>query len=255
MVASKRPVSLPDKILILILIDLSWVIIGSIFRSATLGGSIFSKLSLSPFILLLLPFIYLYVKKSISEQPALYKNELKHFIIPLIFVLAGIVYEPLYILENEMHNNPKFNLVMVLNPILSVIYAAYYLSLTYKLIQIHQKRIPDHFSYTSSKITLNWVKIVMILFIINWVLTGVILTLNIYVEKQVVNAGMVFFINVAIFSFAISYFGFLQPAIFQSRKLLEETIELVEDNKQAENTSKQKYQKSTLSKEMGKSVV
>jgi hypothetical protein len=142
MVASKRPVSLPDKILILILIDLSWVIIGSIFRAATLGGSIFSKLSLSPFILLLLPFIYLYVKKSISEQPVLYKKELLHFVLPLIFVLAGIVYEPLYLLEDEMHNNPKFNLVMVLNPILSVMYAAYYLSLTYRLIQIHQKRIP-----------------------------------------------------------------------------------------------------------------
>jgi AraC-like DNA-binding protein len=251
LVASKRPISLPDKILILILFDLSWIIVGSIFRAATLGGSIFSKLSLSPFILLLLPFIYLYVKKSIAEQPSVNRNEIKHFIIPLLLVLAGIYYNPLYRLENEMHNNPRLEVGIIVYLLVSVLYVVYYMYIIYQQIRLHQKSIPDHFSYVSSKITLNWVKIVLILFIVNWLMTGIVISLNIYQEQQVINAGMVFFINIALFSFAISYFGFLQPTIFQSIKQPEAAGQ-AKVVKPDDRASKQKYQKSTLSEEQAK---
>lgn len=251
LVASKRPVYLPDKILIFILVDLAFVIVGSIFRAATFGGSIFSKLSLSPFILLLLPFIYLYVKESISEQPLINRNELKHFIIPLLLILAGILFKPLYTIENEMHNRPKLDLATVINLFFSVIYGVFYMFIIYQLIRRHQKAIPDHFSYVSSKITLNWVKFVLVLFMINWSMAGIVMSLNIYKEFQVVNSGMVFFINIAVFSFAISYFGFLQPTIFLSINKMEEKEQDTEV-KPDEIVAKQKYQKSTLSEQQAK---
>lgn len=249
--ASKRPVTLPDKILILILVDLSWVIVGSIFRSATLGGSIFSKLSLSPFILVLLPFIYLYVKKSVTEQPFLSKNEFKHFLIPLLFIVAGFLYGPLITLEIETHNNPRFTAAMIIYPLISVFYIVYYMYLIYQQINRHQKGIPDHFSYVSSKITLNWIKIVLILFAINWLISGTVMSLNIFQERQLINPGMVFFINIAVFSFAISYFGFLQPTIFQSIKQPVVETQTTQVNPE-DSVIKQKYQKSTLSEDQAK---
>ncbi len=148
-----------------------------------------------------------------------------------------------------MHNNPKLDMVMIINPIFGVFYATYYVYLIYQLIKGHQKRIPDHFSYVSSKITLNWVNIVLILFAINWLMTGFILTLNILLERQVINAGMVFFINIALFSFAISYFGFLQPTIFQSANdsSIKDSVDDEEKTKSA--SQKSKYKKSTLEKD------
>ena len=71
LLASKKPFRLADKILIAILADIAFIIVGSIFRnvaSGSLFNYIFTHISLGPFAILLLPLIYIYVKTSIVES-------------------------------------------------------------------------------------------------------------------------------------------------------------------------------------------
>jgi AraC-like DNA-binding protein len=67
------------------------------------------------------------------------------------------------------------------------------------------------------------------------------------IESQLIDPGIVFFINLGIFSFAISYFGFFQPSIFFSAR----GSELVPEVRQAPviEQDKTKYKKSSLTEE------
>ncbi len=242
LLASKRPFRLADKILIVIMADMVFIIVGSIFRNV-ISGSIFEHISLGPFSILIYPLIYIYVKSSIVESPSFDRSDLKHLIIPAVLVIAGIVYQPFYLNEVEVHNNPKQDIPTIVNNIFSFSYVIYYMVLIYRQVRAHKKKLPDHFSYSSSKITLNWINLVVYLFTFNGLSTGFVIGMNLYYESQIIDPGVVYFFNLAIFAFFISYFGFHQRSIFQKDNYLGKP-ELT--GKLEKGESKTRYQKSTL---------
>ena len=167
-------------------------------------------------------------------------------IIPAVLIIAGIVYRPFYLNEVEVHTNPKQDIPTILNNILSFSYAVYYVVLIYRQTGAHKKNLLDYFSYSSSKITLNWINLVVFLFTINWLLTGFAIVINIYYESQIIDPGKVYFINLAIFSFAISYFGFHQQSIFQKEMYVEKPKST---GKLEKGESTTRYEKSTLTED------
>jgi AraC-like DNA-binding protein len=214
LLASKRPKWIQDRILIVMLAVIAWIITGSLFRSANVGNGFFTNFNLAPFSIALMPLLYLYVRTSINENPRFRKQDPLHFALPVVFLLVSILVPNMYGVEERMYNAPAVELGSLLTGGMSLAYVAFYIVIIFRKIRKHQKELPNLFSFTSSRITFNWIKIVILLFIFNWVVSGLVMMINISVQAQVINPGIVFFGNLTLFSFAISYFGFFQPSIF-----------------------------------------
>lgn len=247
LLASKRPKWINDKILIGMLVCVAWVIIGSLFRSANKGDLIFKNFNLLPFTISLIPLLYLYVRTSINENPRFRKKDLLHFLIPAIFLLESIIVPGMYEIEAGMYHDPGMNNINLIYAGISFIYIVVYIVFIFRKIRRHQEELPNLFSFTSSRITFNWIKIVTLLFVLNWVITGLSMVINVSIGSQLIDPGLIFFINLALFSFAISYFGFFQPSIFFSPK----GSELVPEARQKPviDQDKAKYKKSSLTED------
>ena len=247
LLASKRPKWVYDRILIAMLIIIAWIIIGSLFRSANKLDLFFKNFNLVPFTISLIPLLYLYVRTSINEKPRFRSRDLIHFIVPVIFLLESIIVPGMYEIEEGMYHTPAINIATIIYSGISLVYISAYIVVIFRKIRLHQEELPNLFSFTSSRITFNWIKIVILLFVFNWVITGLSMAINVSIESQMIDPGLVFFINLGIFSFAISYFGFLQPSIFFAPK----GSELVPEIRQAPvvETDRTKYKKSSLTEE------
>lgn len=247
LLASKRPKWVNDRILIAMLILIAWIIIGSLFRSANKLDFFFKNFNLVPFTISLIPFLYLYVRTSINENPRFRKKDLLHFIFPAAVLIESIVVPGMYEIEEGMYHAPKMDITNIIYGGISLIFITVYIAVIFRKIRRHQEDLPNLFSFTSSRITFNWIKIVILLFVFNWVITGLSMMINVSIESQIIDPGLIFFINLGIFSFAISYFGFFQPSIFFTPK----GSELVPDARQKAGIEqdKGKYKKSSLTEE------
>jgi AraC-like DNA-binding protein len=229
------------------LILIAWIILASLFRSANKFDLLFKNFNLVPFAISLIPLLYLYVRTSINENPRFRRKDLLHFGIPLAFLLESIVVPGMYEIEAGMYHAPTMDTGNMIFVGISLIFISTYIVIIFRKLRRHQKELPNLFSFTSSRITFNWIKIVILLFIFNWLITGLTMMINVSVEGRLIDAGLVFFINLGIFSFAISYFGFFQPSIFFTPK----ASELVPEARQrpAIEQDKGKYKKSNLTEE------
>ena len=247
LLSSKRPKWVYDRILIGMLILIAWIILGSLFRSANKFDLFFKNFNLVPFTISLIPLLYLYVRTSINENPRFRKKDLLHFALPLAFLLESIIVPGMYEIEEGMYHAPTMNAGNMIYSGISLIFISTYIVIIFRKLRRHQKELPNLFSFTSSRITFNWIKIVILLFIFNWLITGLTMMINVSVEGRLIDAGLVFFINLGIFSFAISYFGFFQPSIFFTSK----ASELVPEARQRPSIEKDKgkYKKSNLTEE------
>jgi len=247
LLASKRPKWVYDRILIVMLVVIAWIIIGSLFRSANKLDLLFKNFNLVPFTISLIPLLYLYVRTSINENPRFRRKDLLHFIVPLILLLESIIVPGMYEIEEGIYHAPKINVATIIYNGISLVYISAYIVVIFRKIRLHQEELPNLFSFTSSRITFNWIKIVILLFVFNWVITGLSLAINVSIENQLIDPGLIFFINLALFSFAISYFGFFQPSIFSASK----GSELIQEARQKPNIdqNKTKYKKSSLTEE------
>jgi AraC-like DNA-binding protein len=247
LLTSKRPKGIYDRILITMMIVIAWIILGSLFRSAAIFDFFFKNFGLIPFTISLISLLYLYVRTSINENPRFRKKDLLHFTVPAVLLLGSIILPGSYEIEEGMSHAPKIEIGTFIYSGISLIYIMVYIVIIFRKIRRHQEELPNHFSYTSSHITFNWIKIVILLFIFNWVITGIAMMINVLFQSQLINPGLVFFINFAVFSFAISYFGFFQPSIFlapRSSELIRESSPILEVE-----DDKTKYKKSNLTED------
>jgi len=247
LLASKRPKWVYDRILISLLIVIAWIIIGSLFRSANKFDLFFKNFNLVPFTISLIPLLYLYVRTSINENPKFRKKDLLHFSLPVLLLLVSIFVPGMYEIEEGMYHSPGFNTVSLIYGGISLVFIFTYILVIFRKIKLHQEELPNLFSFTSSRITFNWIKIVILLFVFNWVITGLSTLVNLSVQSQLIDPGVVFFVNLGIFSFAISYFGFFQPSLFFNPRGSELVPEI--PLRQIDETDKAKYKKSSLTEE------
>lgn len=247
LLASKRPKWVYDRILIVLLTVIAWIIVGSLFRSANKFDFFFKNFNLVPFTISLIPLLYLYVRTSINENPRFRKKDLFHFSLPAILLIESIIVPGMYKIEEDMYHSPEINAVTFIYGGISLVFILIYILIIFRMIKQHQAELPNLFSFTSSRITFNWIKIVILLFVFNWIITGLATAVNISFRNQVIDPGVVFFINLGIFSFAISYFGFFQPSLFFSPR----GSELVPEVRQTQvnEQDKVKYRKSNLTEE------
>jgi len=198
------------------------------------------------------PLLLLYAKWMTSEKPRFDLHYLWHFAPFIIFLIASL----LFIDERVMHGTDGF---LVIDRFVSfrIVYAiTFFISITaysiatFVVINRHQRRLKQLVSYSSGKITLQWLLGLSITFYTGYVIMFIFGGVDILMGFMPFDPYEISFISLTLLTFLFGVFGFNQPGIFeevvryQDHEVLEETAETAEID-----PGTKKYQRSGLRKE------
>jgi len=238
LIAVKRPRMMANKILA------AWLFIICIEMIIVLLNETMAEL----YPIKILPYTYgplllLYAKWMTSEKPQFDTRYLWHFSPFIIFLIASLV----FIDEPVMHGTSGF---LVIDRFVSfrIIYAiTFFISIsaysvaTFVVIHRHQKRLKELVSYSSGKITLQWLLGLSITFYSGYVIMFIFGGIDILTGFMPFDPYELSFISLTLLTFLFGVFGFNQPSIFE---------EVVRYKKQDEPGEKEsdpkKYQRSGL---------
>lgn len=248
---TKRRVLLPDRILGL------WLLLMCIFMGLTLAKNelpdgFWGRLQLFPFFFTIGPFLFWYVRTLAAEKTRLDFSDNIHLLPFAVFSTIAVL-RP-HPVDEDIVAGRIFTLDMIGYSISALISFFYYLSATFIILRRHRKKLLDHFSYLSRKISLKWVWMVTAVISGTLILTMAVIIMNVSFGKLILNPGIPLFLGFTIFGYGVSFFGVRQPAIYVKKSApeddrfedeLAEDKEAVENEENGENGSK-KYERSGL---------
>lgn len=246
---TKRRVLFPDKLLGL------WLILMAIFMGLTLAKSVapdgfWGRLQLFPFFFTIGPFLFQYVRGLAAEKEKLEFVDSLHLLPFAIFSTAAVM--QFYSVDEDFLSGDLFNINMLVYSISAIVSFFYYIGITFTVLRRHRKKILDHFSYQSRKISLNWVKIVNIVISTTLFVTVMVTLVNFFVGVQLLNPGIPLFLGFTIFAFGVSFFGVRQPAIFanapkvKDERYEDDLEEAAQKEQEQEIEPQKKYERSGL---------
>jgi AraC-like DNA-binding protein len=192
------------------------------------------------------PLLLLYAKWMTTEHPRFDLKYLWHFTPFFVFLIVYLI----FIDERLMSGTDGF---LVRDRFVSfrIVYAiTFFLSITaysvatFVVINRHQKRLKELISYSSGKITLQWLLGLSITFYTGYVVMFIFGGIDILVGFMPFDPYEISFIGLTLLTFLFGVFGFQQPAIFEEVVRFRKS----EAESDAENEQK-KYQRSGLKNE------
>ena len=191
------------------------------------------------------PLLLLYAKWMTTEKPHFNPRYLWHFSPFFIFLIASLI----FIDQKVMNGTEGFLVVDRFVPFRIVYGVTFFLSIsaysvaTFVVIHRHQRRLKELLSYSSGKVTLQWLLGLSITFYTGYVLMFILGGIDILTGILNFDPYEISFIGLTILTFLFGVFGFNQPSIF-------EEVAHYRGNNGAENengeTEQKKYQKSGL---------
>ncbi len=163
------------------------------------------------------PLLLLYAKWMTTEEPRFDPRYLVHFIPFFVFLIASLV----FIDERVMSGTDGF---LVIDSFVSfrIVYATtFFVSITaysvatFVEINRHQKRLKQLVSYSTGRITLQWLLGLSITFYTGYVLMFIFGGIDIMVGFMPFDVYELSFIGLTILTFLFGVFGFHQPGIFE----------------------------------------
>lgn len=215
LIATKTPKQLSDKILAAWLFLIGLFLTFSLFK-LRVGGIYLESLELVIIPFTYGPFLYLYVKAIITEQARFKKSYFLHFL-PFFFfggMLAAFWGDRQDFNSEAFFRNDAYLAFRLFYGVSFVISIATYSMQSLKLLRQHARNLHDHFSFTSEKITLRWLKLVAGSFTIAYSLVVITGSLNAFSGLKIFEPTLFSYIGLTFFAYAFSFFGFRQPAIF-----------------------------------------
>ncbi|MFH0841930.1 MAG: AraC family transcriptional regulator [Bacteroidota bacterium] len=193
------------------------------------------------------PLLYLYVRFMTDPERKFNWLALIHFIPFIAFLTVSVVFRDVHLLRdlrNFFVPDRFISLRIVYSACFCFSVTAYSI-LAFVEISRHQKKLKDLVSYTSGKITLNWLKVLSIsyyvIFLVFFILGGV----NMIGDFIPFDPYFVVFAFITVCSFAYSFYVIKQPAIYG------EGIKVTgEDKKETE-----KYARSGLKEQQAKTYL
>ena len=195
----------------------------------------------------ILPYIYgplllLYAKLMTSEHPSFNPGYLWHFSPFFIFLIASLLF-----LDEPVINGTDGFLVIDRFVSFRIVYAVtFFISITaysvatFVVIHRHQKRLKMLVSYSSGKITLQWLLGLSITFYLGYVVMFIFGGIDILMGFMPFDPYEISFIGLTILTFLFGVFGFHQSSVF------EEVTKYKEPEIVPENNGSGKYQRSGL---------
>lgn len=170
----------------------------------------------------ILPFVYgplllLYARFVTSEFPTFNPKYLWHFAPFFIFLIASIVYidEPVMNGTEEFLAGDRFFTFRIVYAAAFFISITAYSVATFIVIRKHQYRLKELVSYSSGKITLQWLTGLSITFYAGYILMFIFGGVDIAVDFLPFDPYETSFIGLTILTFLFTIFGFHQPSIFE----------------------------------------
>ena len=196
------------------------------------------------------PIMFFYVTTMIREKNKILRTDWLHFAPFLLFLIISIIFfkNPDFITPNILQTDSFLSLRIFIGSsfVCSIVI---YTIIVLLYLRRYSHNIKNIFSFTSEKITLNWVKILTVCFIILPIFTIIHGIGHVLIGKPVVyeNYGVLQhqYIGFTAFAFLYSYFGIKQAALFGNQEKLKQTHR---DNESGLNNIS-KYERSGLKEE------
>ncbi|BDD01116.1 helix-turn-helix transcriptional regulator [Persicobacter psychrovividus] len=175
------------------------------------------------------PIFYLYSSYLLHGYQAFHLKDLWHFIMPLLIGLGmGIAdIQPVF-LKNLFFANDGFLWLRVATLLCLIGSFTLYGVRVYRELIRHNSQLDDDFSYISDHLTLNWVKVLMVIFFMTYLLPPIIgITIQLMKINTTGKISPVFIlslisnIGVVLFAYGFSYFSLKQKLIFAHFKQVE----------------------------------
>ncbi len=185
------------------------------------------------------PLLFLYVKYMTDPGRKFNWFELLHFMPFLVFFTVSVIFrsEPLVRDLRGFFRPDKLMPLRIAYSVCFFLSITCYSTLTFVEIRKHQAYLKNIVSFTSRKITLNWLKILAISFYVSYFVMFILGGLNIIGNFIPFDPYFIIFGFIAVFSGFYSFYAIKQPVIFG---------EIVGDNNNKAAKSTEKYYKSGL---------
>ena len=237
LIATKKPTTTANRVMA------AWLFMICIEMIFALLNSKVIEMYSFPFITFTYgPLLYLYISFMTTPGRKFNPVELIHFVPFVVFFTVSVVFrsEPLV---RDLRGFFEPDKLMPLRMVYSV---SFFLSITtYSILSFikikkHQSNLMDLTSFTSQRITLNWLKVLAISFYVVYVIVFILGGLKILGNYIPFDPYFVVFAFIALFSMVYSFYGIKQPVIFG---------EVLHNEKNGEKREAEKYSRSGLKDE------
>lgn len=174
------------------------------------------------------PLLLLYARFVTSENPRFNTRYLWHFAPFFIFLIASLIYidEPVMNGTEEFLAGDRFISFRIVYAATFFISITSYSVATFIEIKRHQQRLKELVSYSSGKITLQWLTGLSITFYAGYILMFIFGGVDIAVDFLPFDPYETSFIGLTILTFLFTIFGFHQPSIFE--EVVREQVAVIE---------------------------
>ena len=242
---TKESKRLSDKFMAFWLLTIAAELISALIKEKI---GIVSKIPIIPF--LFGPIMFFYVTTMIGEKTKMLKTDWLHF---SPFILFFVVYKVFFRFSDFSDPNIlQTNSFLSLRVFIGVSFVCsivIYTIIVFLNLHRYKRNIKNIFSFTSERITLNWVKVLTVCFCILPIFTILHGIGHVLIGKPVFyeNYGVLRhqYIGFTVFAFLYSYFGIKQPALFSNQEKLKQ----LHKNNEAESNNIIKYERSGLKEE------
>ena len=192
------------------------------------------------------PLLLLYARFMTSEKPSFNPLYLWNFAPFFIFLVASLIFidQPVMNGTEAFLAGDRFITFRIVYALTFFISITAYSVATFVVIRRHQKRLKELVSFSSGKITLQWLTGLSITFYAGYILMFIFGGVDIAVDFMPFDPYETSFIGLTILTFLFTIFGFHQPSIFE--EVVREHDVAIESN--SEESEQKKYARSGLKK-------
>jgi AraC-like DNA-binding protein len=208
LIATRRPFTAANRIMT------AWVFLFCIEMIFALINSTVLDMYSFPFISLTYgPLLFLYVRHMTMPTLRFSPWNAIHFVPFIVFFAVSVIFreEPIFDDLSGFFVIDRFIPLRIVYSVCFFLSVTGYSILSFIEIRRHQTRLHDVVSYTSAKITLNWLKVLSITFYTCYVVVFILGGINIIAGLLPFDPYVLTFALISIFSFAYSFYAIRQP--------------------------------------------
>ena len=246
LIATRRPFTTANRLMT------AWVFLFCIEMIFALVNHAVLEIYAFPFISFTYgPLLYLYVRHMANPSLKYQPWHTLHFVPFFVFFAVSVIFRNISLFDDLR----GFFTIDRFTPLRIVYSACFFLSVTvysilsFILIRRHQVHLRDIVSFTSEKITLNWLKILSITFYVGYIVIFILGGIDIIAGLVPFDPYILTFIFIAFFSFAYSFYAIRQP------EMLDYPVAQREEDDFAVHPGAEKYAKSGLRKEQAEAYL
>ncbi|MEA1888101.1 MAG: AraC family transcriptional regulator [Bacteroidota bacterium] len=210
LVATKKPISIPDRLMAAFLFMIFFDLIFAVIKINVITFYSF------PFVAFTYgPILFLYVKFMTEPGKKFKIASFLHFIPFVIFFIVSVVFRADQIFADltGFFVSDKYISLRIVYGICFFLSITIYSTLTFITISKHQRHLKDLVSYASGRITLNWLKIISISFYTAYFVLFILGAIDIFVDFLPFDPYYTVFVFIAVFSFVYSFYAIKQPVL------------------------------------------